>query len=120
MNYKNYIVPAVSLFAIGFVSFFACRNLSDTPLKTWFILTGGGNVIASIFYMIYNPMYNDMAKPKRVLLGDKMVDNDDLDRPDWSKSTNNPYTDNLGYGFNKPNLAGLIVAVLLLIIGLII
>ena len=119
MNIKNFIVTIITFLAIGFLSYVVVNAMEVWDTGLWFLLTGIFNTIAFIIYMTYNPVYSDAAKPKRVMSGDKMVDNADRNSFDFSKSSGNSYADDMGYGFYNPNIVGLGVGVLFILIGII-
>ncbi len=118
MNIKHYIVPLIIFVGIGFVGYLITNTLYLWDTSFWLMTTGVLNSIAFVLYMFYNPRDSDMRKPKKVLLGWMVVENEEKNRFDYSKSSGDSFVDSMGYGFNPPNLVGLALGIIFILISI--
>ena len=119
MKFKNYIVTIVSVIGVCIIAIFVLKVIHPGGLfSDWLLTAGILNMIVFFFYIIQNSLYDDMSKRKKVLVGTQLYENENINRLDYSKSSNNSFVDGMGYGFNLPNVVGFGIGLLMTIIAI--
>lgn len=118
MNIKNYIGTVAFLIIIGGLSYYLTKDVDVERIKTWFSITGWLSAIVFIVTMVYNPKYEAMGKPDKVLLGDKLIVNQEKHRFEYEEKNGETYGKPSGYGINIPNILGLVIAVIFIVVSL--
>ena len=120
MKLKNFTVTIISLIGIFIFTAIFKDFLIEIIGGNWFMYTGIITVITFGVYMLQNARHDDMGKRKRVMSGMQLVENENRNIFDHTKTSGNSFVDSMGTGFNLPNLTGFVVGILFILIGIII
>lgn len=119
MVIKNYLITIFTMSGLTLLGYALSGQAVEWDWSTFLFIAGLSNTLGFIMLLAYNPKNENVGKPKKVMMGNQLVENLDMEPIDYVSQTGDSYRDNLGYGLHTPNIIGLVYGVIILIIGII-